>query len=202
MKTTPRSPQLPRILSLPMRLVPGRLHGIMAARLLEQVFAAQKSDGELDFMEGRSIRIRVLDARIELSLAANAAGFESLPLTHTADLVIEGKTYDYLLLITGREDPDTLFFQRRLRMSGDTALGVHLKNFLASVDLDSLPLATPSCAPVWTGGYTCMSAFWDRLGPEVCCSESYDRTCIAPRQPFVTAAPVSLHASATQCVGW
>jgi len=142
MKTTPRSPQLPRILSLPMRLVPGRLHGIMAARLLEQVFAAQKSDGELDFMEGRSIRIRVLDARIELSLAANAAGFESLPLTHTADLVIEGKTYDYLLLITGREDPDTLFFQRRLRMSGDTALGVHLKNFLASVDLDALPLAT------------------------------------------------------------
>ena len=51
-------------------------------------------------------------------------------------------TYDFLLLIADREDPDTLFFQRRLRMSGDTALGVHLKNFLASVDLESLPLAT------------------------------------------------------------
>jgi len=202
MKTTPKRPQLPRFLARPLGLVPGRVHGSLSARLLERVFAEQRADGELDFMEGKSIRIRVLDAGIDLSLSAGTNGFESRSLEDATDLIIEGTTYDFLLLIAGREDPDTLFFQRRLRMSGDTALGVHLKNFLASVDLDSLPLATPSCAPVWTGGYTCMSAFWDRLGPEVCCSESYDRTCIAPRQPFVTAAPVSLHASATQCVGW
>lgn len=114
----------------------------MVAQLLERIFAAQRSDGELDYMEARSIRIRVLDTGIELSLAANASGLESLPLTETADLVVEGATYDYLLLITGREGPDTLFFRRRVRMSGETALGVHLQNFLASVALDALPLAT------------------------------------------------------------
>jgi O2-independent ubiquinone biosynthesis accessory factor UbiT len=96
----------------------------------------------LDFMEGKCVRIRALDAGIDLDLAAHAGSFESRPPEPTADLVIEGTAYDFLLLIAGREDPDTLFFQRRLRMSGDTALGVHLKNFLASVDLDSLPLAT------------------------------------------------------------
>ena len=57
----------------------------------------------------------------------------------TVNLEIED---DRLLLITGREDPDTLFFQRRLRMQGDTELGVYLKNFLASVDPASLPLGT------------------------------------------------------------
>lgn len=142
MNTTPKHPQLPRILTLPLRLVPGRLHGVLAAQLLERVFAEQRADGELDFMEGKSLCIRVLDARIDLALMAGANGFESRPLEQSTDLTVEGTTYDFLLLITGREDPDTLFFQRRLRMSGDTALGVHLKNFLASVDLDSLPLAT------------------------------------------------------------
>ncbi|MEW8562257.1 MAG: SCP2 sterol-binding domain-containing protein, partial [Candidatus Thiodiazotropha sp.] len=57
-----------------------------------------------------------------------------------ADLSITGTVYDYLLLISGKEDPDTLFFQRHLVMDGDTGLGVHLKNMLAAVELDQLPL--------------------------------------------------------------
>ena len=142
MKTPSDYPQLPRAITAPLRLVPERLHGSVAAGLLEWVFAAHRADGELDFMEGRSIRVRVLDADLNLSLAATADGFESRPSEPDADLTVEGTTYDFLLLVTGREDPDTLFFQRRLRMSGDTTLGVYLKNFLASVDLDSLPLAT------------------------------------------------------------
>ncbi|MCG6862186.1 MAG: SCP2 sterol-binding domain-containing protein [Chromatiaceae bacterium] len=142
MKTASNRPQLPRVLTLPLRLLPDRLHGVLAARLLERIFAAQRADGELDFIAGKSLRIRVLDAGIDLGLAADANGFVSFPPERATDLVIEGTVYDFLLLITGREDPDTLFFQRRLRISGDTALGVYLKNFLSSVDLDSLPLAT------------------------------------------------------------
>ena len=57
-----------------------------------------------------------------------------------ADLSISGTVYDYLLLITGREDPDTLFFQRHLTMDGDTGLGVHLKNVLAAIEMERLPL--------------------------------------------------------------
>ena len=45
-----------------------------------------------------------------------------------------------LILIAGRkEDPDSLFFQRRLRIEGDTELGLELKNLLDSIDLDLLP---------------------------------------------------------------
>ncbi len=141
MKPTTKRPQLPNILTLPLRVVPARLHSTLAASLLERVFAEQRSDGELEFIEGKSVCIRVLDAGVDLSLSSGANGFESCPADHALDLVIEGTAYDFMLLITGREDPDTLFFQRRLRMTGDTALGVYLKNFLASVDMDSLPLA-------------------------------------------------------------
>lgn len=135
-----KHPRLPRPLSLPLRLVPARLHSALAAAALERIFAEQRAEGELDFMQGRTACIQVLDAGIALTITADSTGFRSRPAAEEADLSIEGAAYDYLLLITGREDPDTLFFQRRLRMSGDTALGVHLKNFLAATDPDALPL--------------------------------------------------------------
>lgn len=141
MKPKGDDPRLPRALGLPLRMVPARLYSALAATVLERIFTEQRRDGEMDFMDGRGVSIRVLDAGIELNLSAGPDGFHSRPASDAADLSIEGTAYDYLLLISGREDPDTLFFQRRLRMSGDTALGVHLKNFLAAADPDTLPLA-------------------------------------------------------------
>ena len=41
-----------------------------------------------------------------------------------------------LLLATRREDPDTLFFNRRLNIEGDTETGLHVKNLLDSLEYD------------------------------------------------------------------
>ncbi|MFB6261882.1 MAG: SCP2 sterol-binding domain-containing protein, partial [Thiohalorhabdaceae bacterium] len=41
-----------------------------------------------------------------------------------------------LRLALGVEDADTLFFNRRLAMEGDTATGVYLKNFLDALEVD------------------------------------------------------------------
>lgn len=47
---------------------------------------------------------------------------------------------DDLLLIAGRkQDPDTLFFQRRLKIEGDTELGLELKNLIDAIDIEHLP---------------------------------------------------------------
>jgi predicted lipid carrier protein YhbT len=43
---------------------------------------------------------------------------------------------DYWQLATRREDPDTLFFSRRLCIEGDTETGVHVKNLLDALDYD------------------------------------------------------------------
>jgi predicted lipid carrier protein YhbT len=55
-----------------------------------------------------------------------------------ADLSITGTLHAFLLLAARREDSDTLFFQRQLRMEGDTELGLEVKNFLDGLDVDSL----------------------------------------------------------------
>ena len=43
---------------------------------------------------------------------------------------------DLLALASRAEDPDTLFFQRRLALEGDTAIGLRVKNLLDALDFD------------------------------------------------------------------
>jgi predicted lipid carrier protein YhbT len=51
-----------------------------------------------------------------------------------ADVTIRAAALDYWLLARREEDPDTLFFARRLLIEGDTALGLTMKNALDAVD--------------------------------------------------------------------
>ncbi|MET0065848.1 MAG: SCP2 sterol-binding domain-containing protein [Candidatus Thiodiazotropha sp.] len=139
MHAVTKRPLMPAPLSLPLRMVPGKLHGMILSRLLNRVFQAQLKEGELDFLEGRVVHIRVRDAGLQYALTLEQGRLVEAG-KRPADLSISGSVYDYLLLIAGREDPDTLFFQRYLVMDGDTSLGVHLKNMLAGIDPAELPI--------------------------------------------------------------
>ena len=55
------------------------------------------------------------------------------------DVSFSGPLNDLILIAGRKEDPDTLFFQRRLKIEGDTELGLEVKNLMDSVDFDSLP---------------------------------------------------------------
>jgi predicted lipid carrier protein YhbT len=122
-----------------MKLLPRKLHGYALSKVLNQVFKREISDGELDFLEERTVRIDVIDAGLSYTVSMRQGLFVEAGLA-PVDLTITGTVYDYLLLITNREDPDTLFFQRHLTMDGDTGLGVHLKNMLAAIEMEQLPL--------------------------------------------------------------
>ena len=44
-----------------------------------------------------------------------------------------------MCLMNRQQDPDTLFFQRRLMLTGDTELGLEIRNVLDAIDIDELP---------------------------------------------------------------
>ncbi|MCU7853000.1 MAG: SCP2 sterol-binding domain-containing protein [Candidatus Thiodiazotropha sp. (ex Monitilora ramsayi)] len=139
MHSVAKRPVLPKPLALPLKLLPKRLHGFALSKMLNQVFRQEMQEGELDFLESKTVRICVSDADISYRVTMHQGVFVESG-SQSVDLTITGTVYDYLLLITNREDPDTLFFQRYLKMDGDTGLGVHLKNMLAAVELDQLTL--------------------------------------------------------------
>lgn len=91
-------------------------------------------------LTGRHLQMRVLDAGLTLDFTLAATGFRRATPTAGGkpDLVISATTRDFMALALREEDPDTLFFSRRLRMEGDTDLGLLVKNTLDAVDWDAL----------------------------------------------------------------
>ena len=89
----------------------------------------------------RKLRIEVRDARVAFDFAWNGQRFAPSQPYAEADLTISANAQDFLLLAQRRQDPDTLFFNRRLVMEGDTELGLVVKNALDALEL---PVLDPS----------------------------------------------------------
>ncbi|AEM49331.1 Sterol-binding domain protein [Acidithiobacillus ferrivorans SS3] len=86
---------------------------------------------------GRRIVIEVSDLGKSFYLTIRRGGI-ALASAGPVDLRIAGTAKDLCRLALRLEDPDTLFFARRLVLEGETAIGLQLKNFMDSIDLDWL----------------------------------------------------------------
>ncbi|WP_108446371.1 ubiquinone anaerobic biosynthesis accessory factor UbiT [Halomonas denitrificans] len=96
--------------------------------LLNRTFAEPLAEGEFDALEGRRISLTVEDLGVTLTLSLEA---QRLVLCgEPGEATIRGGWREFLCLATRREDPDSLFFQRRLLIEGDTELGLTVKNLL------------------------------------------------------------------------
>lgn len=94
--------------------------------------------GDLQALHGKHIAIHVTDAGLRLCFTVNADGFLPTDGRGTPDLAFSATLHDFALLVTRKEDPDTLFFNRRLLVEGDTELGLVAKNTLDSIELPKL----------------------------------------------------------------
>ena len=82
---------------------------------------------------GKLIRLHVTDAGVTLTFRVTSYGFVASSAGN-ADLTLTAAAEDFLALALRREDPDTLFFSRRLVMEGDTELGLLVKNTLDAME--------------------------------------------------------------------
>jgi predicted lipid carrier protein YhbT len=83
----------------------------------------------------RKLRIQVRDARLTFDFSWTGERFAACAPGQAADLTIGATAHDFLRLARREEDPDTLFFSRRLSMEGDTELGLIVKNTLDALEL-------------------------------------------------------------------
>lgn len=129
-----RLPQWPHALTL--------VAGLNAALKLRLLPA-----DDLAALEGKTFRVRVLDTGGEANFAYQGGLFR--PLFRPAgepDLAFAANLSAFLQLLARQEDPDTLFFNRELEITGDTELGLMVKNMLDAVEwpaLSSLSLKLP-----------------------------------------------------------
>ena len=106
---------------------------------LNEVFALPIAEGRLDFLEQRSAMIEMLDLDARWVISLYRDRLLVLPGEDDADVVISGDSAQFLALGLRNEDPDMFFFQRQLKVRGDTELGLAMKNFIDSIDEEDLP---------------------------------------------------------------
>lgn len=136
----PRLPGPALLLSLPVRAIPRPLHSRALSAILNKILQEALQHRELDFLDGRILQIVISDLSLEYRLTLKGGRLAAARGQAMPDVHFGGQLKEFMLLALNREDPDTLFFQRRLQLEGDTELGLEIKNFLYTLDEDLLPL--------------------------------------------------------------
>lgn len=114
---------------------------IILSQALNQALAPLIDDGTLSPLIGKRVLILVEDLGLRFSFTLHKNRFAPINITTDHHLTIRATLPDFYLLATRQEDPDTLFFNRRLVIEGDTELGLIAKNAMDSLELPK-PLLT------------------------------------------------------------
>ena len=103
-------------------------------------------ESELTALEDKLFRVQVLDTGGTAHFTYCGGLFRPVfRAEREPDLAFAAHLSAYLQLLARQEDPDTLFFNRELEITGDTELGLLVKNMLDAVEWPTLPrLALPS----------------------------------------------------------
>lgn len=111
-------------------------------KLLNKAFCEQIQEGDFDFLSQRQLQIEVIDAKLFVGLgfikgqiACSYFGTQSFD----ADATLSINSLDAISLAEQQVDPDTLFFQRKLKIRGDTELAHHVKNTIDTLDPEIIP---------------------------------------------------------------
>ena len=130
----------PSMMSVPVKLAPFALKRQVLEQVLSWQFRQALADGELDFLEGRWLSINVRDISL-LWYTSVVDGRLVVSPTAEADVSFSADASDLLMIAARKQDPDTLFFQRRLVIEGDTELGLYVKNLMDAIELEQMPKA-------------------------------------------------------------
>ncbi|MGF1699647.1 SCP2 domain-containing protein [Photobacterium makurazakiensis] len=129
----------PSILRVPAKLTPFPVQKKVMLEGLAMVFKEALEDGDFEFLEDRWLKVEVRDLNLKWFISYQDEKLVVSEHIEQEDVSFSGECNDLVLIAARKEDPDTLFFQRRLRIEGDTELGLEVKNLMDSIDLDSLP---------------------------------------------------------------
>ncbi|CAH8204216.1 ubiquinone anaerobic biosynthesis accessory factor UbiT [Vibrio aestuarianus] len=127
------------ILRSPLHLLPQTVQKKALLEGLKTIFHEALEDGDFDFLEGKWLKVSIRDLNLSWYISYEMQRLVVADKAQQEDVSFSGNLNDLVLIAGRKEDPDTLFFQRRLSIEGDTELGLEVKNLMDSVDLDLLP---------------------------------------------------------------
>ena len=126
-----------RLLSGIAARLPTRPPATLLATALNVALRPRLSEVHKAMLDQRVVLIGAIDVGVECRVSWSGTRFVAHGRRTPHDVAIRARLRDFHALATHAEDPDTLFFQRRLLIEGDTALGLGIKNLLDGMEMPS-----------------------------------------------------------------
>ena len=124
----------------------GKLPGLPVSAAFVSLFNRMAWRGlrDLDWaaLRGKRFCVYVRDLGGKSYFSVTDRGLRAEMADH-ADVTFTATANDFIRLALRLEDPDTLFFNRRLLIEGNTDLGLTVKNMLDTVELEAILATMP-----------------------------------------------------------
>jgi len=128
-------PSVPRTVGKLLAALPQYPHSMLMSVLSTLFVRNPFAPLDAERIRGKVVCLNVRDAGIRIKLRIDRDGYLPCPDSTEPHVTVSAGAREFLLLVLRKEDPDTLFFDRRLCVEGDTELGLIVKNALDRVDL-------------------------------------------------------------------
>ncbi len=139
------------LLKVAHRMVPSRVQNLFVSHQLNHLSKQFMDDGELEFMNDKVVLIELRDLSANWYFIKNGTRLEMLNhIPEHADVTFSATVDSMVLMASQKVDPDTLFFNRELKITGDTELGLEIKNLIDCFDLSLLDKPFRAVLDVWS----------------------------------------------------
>lgn len=126
------------------KTLPQPIKSTIEQPLIDHLFSKHFNADDLEFLEGKILCIEICDLNHREFFTVTQQKIAISPSTSTVnegfDVKLSGDVHSFISLMKQQVDPDTLFFQRKLMISGDTELGLEVKALFDYFQWESLPL--------------------------------------------------------------
>ncbi len=119
----------------PLKAMPLWMEAIGVGAFIAMIVEGNPSFKEkLSQIDGKVFRFEAKDICKSFYLHIKDREIKVVPhIKREPDVTMSGKVAVLMDVLTGKEDPDTVFFSRKLEITGDTATAIHFKNLLAAL---------------------------------------------------------------------
>lgn len=131
---------MPCCVDCTLKMLPNKLSNLVLSQLMNRIFSQELSDGQLNYLNNKWLELVVTDLSKSWFISVDAEQF--VVQEHAqANVMFSGKLNDFSMLAAGEADPDKLFFNRQLHITGETELGLRIKSSIENLEPESLPVA-------------------------------------------------------------
>ena len=144
------------LLSLAHKIMPTKLEKHFVLYQVKRLSQPFLDEGEIDFLDDKIVLVEI--AELSAHWYFTKIGYrlvmldeaEALSIVPEPDVVFSGSVDALVLMASQKVDPDTLFFNRKLSITGDTELGLEIKNLFDQFDLELLDKPFRKLLDIWS----------------------------------------------------